>query len=157
MLIPKANKEDKCQFVRLLKSIFGLRQAGKLWFENIRGVLLSNGYKQCPCDQCVFTKYQPEDGIDIGVCLYVDDLPTSSANLRSADLLLAELRLAYGNVNKTTTTKTHLGINWEHKPTGLKINQPGYIQKIIIDTDMIDSEIACTPFRNLKRKHDEID
>jgi hypothetical protein len=157
MLLPKANKEDKCQFVRLLKSIYGLKQAGKLWFENIRGVLLSNGYKQCPCDQCVFTKYIPEDDIDIDICLYVDDLLTTSANIKSADLLLKELRSAYGDVNETTTTKTHLGINWEHTPAGLKINQPGYIQKIITDTDMIDCEIAYSPFRNLKRKHNEID
>jgi hypothetical protein len=67
------------------------------------------------------------------------------------------LRLAYGDVNKTTNTKTHLGINWEHTPAGLKINQPGYIQKIITDTDMIDSDIASLPFCNLKRKHNEID
>jgi hypothetical protein len=67
------------------------------------------------------------------------------------------LRLAYGDVNETTNTKTNLGINWEHTPAGLKINQPGYIQKIITDTNMIDSDIASSPFRNLKRKNNEID
>jgi hypothetical protein len=157
MLLPKAKKEDKCQFVRLLKSIYGLKQAGKLWYENIRGVLVSNDYVQCPFDQCVFTKYIPLEDIDIDICLHVDDLLTSSANDKSADLLWQQLIKAYGDVNETTTTKTHLGINWEQLTEGLKISQPGYLQKIITELSMTDSETAPTPYRNNKRKFDEID
>jgi hypothetical protein len=100
-----------------------------LQYENIRGVLVSNDYIQCPFDQCVFTKYLPLKDIDIDICLHVDDLLTSSANNKSADLLWQQLIKAYGDVNETTTTKTHLGINWEQLPEGLKISQPGYIQK----------------------------
>jgi hypothetical protein len=157
MMLPKASKEAKCEFVKLLKSIYGLKQAGKLWFENIRGVLLANGYIQCPCDQCVFTKFIPEEDINIDICLYVDDLLTSSTNSKSTDLLWKELLKAYGDVNETTSTRTHLGINWERSSTGLTINQPGYLQKIITDLDMSDSDIAITPFRNFKRKHSEIE
>jgi hypothetical protein len=129
MLLPKVHKDDKCEFVRLLKSIYGLKQAGKLWFENIRGVLISNGYTQCPCDQCVFTKFDPLQNIDIDICLYVDDLLVSATTHAAIDLLWQQLKLAYGDVNETTDTKTHLGINWERLQHGLKINQPGYIQK----------------------------
>ena len=157
MMLPKANKDDKAQFVRLLKSIYGLKQAGKLWFENIRGVLLANGYTQCLCDQCVFTKYIPEEGIDIDICLYVDDLLISATNNKSIDILWQELLKAYGDVNETTNTSTHLGINWEQTESGLMINQPGYIQKIINDLDMNDADIVDTPFRNNKRKFLEID
>lgn len=87
MLLPKLHKDDSCKFVRLLKSIYGLKQAGKLWFENIRGVLISNGYTQCPCDQCVFTKCIPADNIDIDVCLYVDDLLVSATTHAAIDRL----------------------------------------------------------------------
>jgi hypothetical protein len=38
----KGNKGDDSVWVRLLKSLYGLKQAGKLWFENIRGVLLDS-------------------------------------------------------------------------------------------------------------------
>ena len=157
MLLPKVHKDDKCEFVRLLKSIYGLKQAEKLWFENIRGVLISNGYTQCPCDQCVFTKFDILQNIDIDICLYVDDLLVSATTHAAIDLLWQQLKLAYGDVNETTDTKTHLGINWERLQHGLKINQPGYIQKIITDLDMLDSDIATTPYRNNKRKYSEID
>ena len=155
MMLPKANKDDKCEFVRLLKSIYGLKQAGKLWFDNIKGVLLANGYQQSLCDQCVFTKYIPEEDIDIDVCLYVDDLLISATNDKAINFLWNQLKLAYGDVNETTHTETHLGIKWQKLEHGIKISQPGYIQKIIIDLDMLESDIAYTPYHNIKRNSNE--
>ena len=158
MLLPKVHKDDKCEFVKLLKSIYGLKQAGKLWFENIRGVLLSNGYVQSTGDECVFTKFIPEENIDIDVCLYVDDLLVSSTTNEAADLLWSQLKTAYGDVNETTHTQTHLGIHWIRSSGGaITITQPGYIQKIINDTGMIDSHTESTPYRNNKRKYSELE
>ena len=45
MLLPKQRATDNSQWVNLLESIYGLRQAGKLWFENIWTVLLENKFK----------------------------------------------------------------------------------------------------------------
>ena len=77
MLLPKANKNDNNHWVKLLKSIYGLKQAGKLWFENIKGVLLDAGCKQSEQDECVFTLYDEVNSIDIDIVLYVDDILTS--------------------------------------------------------------------------------
>ena len=43
MLLPIKNKNDKHQCVKLNKSIYGLKQAGKLWFENIGNKLIEFG------------------------------------------------------------------------------------------------------------------
>jgi hypothetical protein len=151
MMLPKQNKNDKCEFVKLLKSIYGLKQAGKLWFENIRGVLLQNGYSQAPGDECVFTKYIPEEDIDIDICLYVDDLLVSSTSAETTNKLWNELKLAYGDVNETTHTETHLGIKWELLPSkDIKISQPGYIKKIVEELGMTDCSPEDTPYRSNK-------
>lgn len=151
MMLPKKHKNDRCEFVKLLKSIYGLKQAGKLWFENIRGILLKNGFTQAPGDECVFTKYIPAENIDIDICLYVDDLLVSSTSHASTNLLWDCLKAAYGDVNETTHTETHLGIKWEVLPSrDIKISQPGYILKIADDLDMINCVAEYTPYRSNK-------
>ena len=125
MLLPKQKASDPPQWVKLLKSIYGLRQAGKLWFENIRSVLLENKFKQCPQDECIFTLFDEETNTDIDVVLFVDDFLTSSENDSSSDQLLHILKEKYGEVSETTPSETHLGIKWERLPTGdIKISQP---------------------------------
>ena len=126
MLLPKQRATDPLQWVKLLKSIYGLRQAGKLWFENIRAVLLENKFKQCLQDECIFSLFDADTNTDIDVVLFVDDFLTSSENDHSSNQLLNILRGKYGEVSETTPSETHLGIKWETLPTGdIKISQPG--------------------------------
>ena len=73
MLLPKQRATDPPQWVKLLKCIYGLRQAGKLWFENIRAVLLENRFNQCLQDECIFSLFDADTNTDIDVVLFVDD------------------------------------------------------------------------------------
>ncbi len=43
--------------VRLLKALYGLLEAGKLWFENIRQALIDYGFIQNRKDPCVFVLF----------------------------------------------------------------------------------------------------
>jgi hypothetical protein len=61
--------------------------------------------------------------------------------VKSTDLLWKELLSAYGDVNETTSHKNIWG-SAEHHRSGLTINQPGYLQKIITDLDMSNSDIC---------------
>ena len=56
---------------RLLKSLYGLIQAPKQWYEKFDNVMLSHGFKINECDKCVYVK-DDEHGYVI-VCLYIDD------------------------------------------------------------------------------------
>jgi hypothetical protein len=60
--------------------LYGLKQAGKLWFENIKGVLLDAACEQCAEDECVFRLTVADNNIDIDMALHVDDLLTSGIN-----------------------------------------------------------------------------
>ena len=95
MLLPKQRATDPPQWVKLLKSIYGLRQAGKLWFENIRAVLLENKFNQCLQDECIFSLFDADTNTDIDVVLFVDDFLTSSENEHSSNQLLNILRGKY--------------------------------------------------------------
>ena len=79
MLLPIQKKGDKPQWVKLIKSIYGLKQAGKLWYENIKAKLLEFGAVQCPDDECLFRYTEGLEIIDI--VIYVDDLLTASTTI----------------------------------------------------------------------------
>lgn len=55
----------------LLKSIYGLKQASRIWNAKVHNLLSSNGYKQSKCEPCVYLKRYNKD-ITI-IALYVDD------------------------------------------------------------------------------------
>ena len=71
MRMPKGF-DDKTHVFRLLKSIYGLKQAGLLWHNMLKDFLLSMGLKQSHGDRCLFYKRQNGNLLMIGV--YVDDL-----------------------------------------------------------------------------------
>ena len=57
---------------KLVKSLYGLKQALKQWHEKFYNVMLSHGFKINECDKCVYVK-DDEHGYVI-VCFYVNDM-----------------------------------------------------------------------------------
>jgi hypothetical protein len=76
--------EERPDYVcKLNKSIHGLKQAARCWNVAIDTFLLSNGYRKCGADPCVYMKsVKQEDGkIDfVIIALYVDDILFFSNN-----------------------------------------------------------------------------
>ena len=57
---------------RLVKSLYGLKEAPKQWHEEYDHAMLTNGFKINECDKCVYVK-NTDQGYII-VCLYVHDI-----------------------------------------------------------------------------------
>ena len=144
MLLPVQKKGDKLQWVKLHKSIYGLKQAGLLWFQNIRDKLLKFGFKQCPDDECVF-RYE-DNGEIIDVVLYVDDMLTANSTTKIGDKFIKYLREQYGQVTEATSTSTHLGLRWlQLENKSIKISQPGYILKILTELKIANTKFPANP------------
>lgn len=67
----------------LRKSIYGLKQASRVWNLKLRGVLIEAGYKSSQMDPCIFFKLDGHGMIFIAI--YVDDVLyfTNSAELKA--------------------------------------------------------------------------
>ena len=72
MELPKESKTAPRQVVRLLKSLYGLKQAGELWNRRLHGILESMGFKRCFSDCCVYKRPSPKG--DLYLAVYVDDI-----------------------------------------------------------------------------------
>ena len=57
---------------KLVKSLYGLKQALKQWHNNFDHVLVTNGYSINNDDKCIYIKY--EDNTYVVTYLYVDDM-----------------------------------------------------------------------------------
>ena len=57
---------------KLVKSLYGLKQALKQWHEKVDQVLLSGNFSSVEVERCVYNKIVNDDCVII--CLYVDDM-----------------------------------------------------------------------------------
>ncbi|CAM8970996.1 unnamed protein product [Rhodiola kirilowii] len=58
---------------KLKKTLYGLEQAPRAWYERIDMYMLENGFQKCPYEHTLYIKTSGEGQMLI-VCLYVDDL-----------------------------------------------------------------------------------
>ena len=84
MYLPEGYSSEP-QIVKLKKSIYGLKQAGRCWFMKLRDHLIKNGYEQCTADQCVFKKGIDKDMVIIAI--YVDDCLITGSSKRVNELI----------------------------------------------------------------------
>jgi hypothetical protein len=57
---------------KLLKSVYGLKQAPKQWHEKFDRTLTSAGFIVNKTDKCVYYRFSVSEGVIL--CLYVDDI-----------------------------------------------------------------------------------
>lgn len=60
------------QVCKLLKSLYGLKQASKKWYENLSGFLIVQGYKQSSSDHSLLTLHT-ESSLT-ALLVYVNDV-----------------------------------------------------------------------------------
>ena len=58
---------------KLVKSLYGLKQASKQWHLKFDEVVLSNGFMLNQVDKCAYSKFD-KSGNGVIICLYVDDM-----------------------------------------------------------------------------------
>jgi hypothetical protein len=59
--------------LRLVKTLYGLKQSGRRWYQKLTSIFTSLGFVQCSVDQAVFYKYNPRQKELTVVAVHVDD------------------------------------------------------------------------------------
>ena len=112
--------------IKLCRSLYGLKQSGRMWYNRLSEYLLRKGYKNDPFCPCVFIKRSGSEFVIIAV--YVDDLNIIGTT--------NELSEAVGNLKKEFKmknlgkTKLCLGLQIEHLENGIFVHQSAYISKV---------------------------
>jgi hypothetical protein len=117
--------------VRLLKSLYGLKQASANWYEMATGWIKSQGFQPCDIDSCVLIRGQPSDKTLFIILLHVDDLLIISLSKDSISQFRDAMAAAFGDITFQDNNICFLGMTLERQPSGdVLIRQPGYTDKI---------------------------
>jgi hypothetical protein len=144
--VPDPNNIERRMTARQRKSLYGLKQAGKLWYDNLTATLTSFGATPCLNDPCVYVYREPNSHEHKYIAIHVDDLLIVSTRGDLIKKLADFLSARYGEVTNTDAS-THLGLKIDRDDSGnITVTQPGLLTKLLDELSLTnDSSTASTP------------
>ena len=131
---------------RLIRSIYGLKQAANVWYNDLVKILLKIGFKPTPSDSCVFVKETKNGKLFIGG--HVDDLLAIAPH--KSDLVAFEKEFAALLKIKSGPLGTFLGVEVKHDPaTGtITCHQQRKIVELLHDCGMENAAPTLVPMEH---------
>ena len=149
--LPEA-KSKSMYSLKLRRSLYGLKQSGRMWYNRLSEYLIKAGYKNNLICPCVFIKKSVK-GFAI-LAVYVDDINLIGTP-EEIDETINYLKKEF-EMKDLGKTKYCLGLQIEHSTNGIMIHQSNYIEKILKRFQMDKAYPLSTPmvFRSLDIKKD---
>jgi hypothetical protein len=145
------NEEKVC---KLVKSLYGLKQALKQWHEKFDKAILLNGFHHNSVDKCMYSKFTKDFGVII--CLYVDDMLIFSTNI----IGIVETKRYLTSIFKMKDfgeVDTILSIKVKKHSNGYALNQSYYIEKMLDKFKHLNIKEANIPFDSSMKLSDYCD
>ena len=97
--------------VKLLKSLYGLKQAGELWNTLLNSKLVAFHFRRLAHDQCVYVNRNEETGIVTIILLFVDDIIVTGNNRDSINSVVDHLIKSFRKITELGETTRYIGID----------------------------------------------
>ena len=78
--------------LRLMKTLYGLKQSGRHWYQKLSSIFLSLGFQQCSVNQAVFHKSDKRKKELTVVAVHVDNCTIAASSMRLVEDFKAGLR-----------------------------------------------------------------
>ena len=143
--LPK-HKRGTDSVLHLNKSLYGLRQAPRTFYEKLRSGLVERGFKQSNIDQCLFMKK------DVICVVYVDDTIFAGPDVKKLEAEIKGLGVPSDEVQHTFELRNEgevgdfLGIRIKKTgPREFYLTQEGLTDKAILSCNMENCNSSETP------------
>jgi hypothetical protein len=135
-------KED--WVLRLLKSIYGMKQASRVWNKTFDKVMKELGFERLDCEWCVYRRQTPS-GIIIFL-LHVDDILSAASTREENERFKAQLR-KHWEINDLGPVKFALGIAISRDLSAhtISLSQTALIDRVIRQFNQEDARTVDTP------------
>ena len=140
MRLPEGHSHKGRGFVaRLRKAIYGMKEAGRLFFNMLIKILISFSLCQSSYDPCVFF------GTDLFVLIYVDDcllLGEPEAIQRVLDLMKMHFNITHTGINEDVD---FIGCDLSWKDGSICLSQQKYIERLLQKLDAVGCKEFDSP------------
>lgn len=127
---------------RLIKSIYGLKQAARCWHRALHAVLVKLGFRQCQADSCLYVR---RDGrITIFLLVYVDDLLVGCVDPAKIGEVYEALKKELDIVN-LGAVKHFLGYDIQFEEGVYSLRLKSYIEALVKRFNLEDCKPSKTP------------
>ncbi|XP_057463867.1 uncharacterized mitochondrial protein AtMg00810-like [Actinidia eriantha] len=130
---------------RLLKSLYGLKQASRQWFAKVSNALISYGFVQGNSDCSLFIK--KFESSFMALLVYVDDVLLASDSILEIERLKTFLDEKF-TIKDLGQLKYFLGLEVARSKTGISLCQRKYTLDILEDTSLTGSKPAAFPMES---------
>jgi hypothetical protein len=132
--------------VKLLRSIYGLRQSAHHWHREIKGTLIKHGFTCVDADQGVYVLYDEVGKLQCALALHVDDCLISAPSVLLEETV-AKLKAAYDSERSPADWFLKMSIRRSADGRTLSLSQRDFALEIIkaFGLDMETTNPAKTP------------
>ncbi|GKD90486.1 retrovirus-related pol polyprotein from transposon RE1 [Tanacetum coccineum] len=127
---------------KLTKSLFGLKQANRQWFEKLTSFLLQLGFKKGYVDTSLFTI--THQGSFTTILVYVDDILIVGKDSGFISTIKKHLHTQF-NIKDLGPLHYYLSIEFLWNSSGLTMTQRKYALELLEFTNILDSKPISTP------------
>ena len=140
------------QVCKLLKSLYGLKQASRQWFEKLTQFLYAQGFVQATFDHTLFIKSTVSSFT--ALLVYVDNIILVGTSLTVFDELKLALHQTF-RIKNLGQLKFFLGIEVARSSKGISMCQRKYCLEHLEDAKLTSCKRASTPLDPSSRLHQD--
>lgn len=137
---PEKYKDGTNRACKLLKAIYGLKQAGRQWNIKLDAAIRKYGLIKSTADPCIYF----DKNIDIIIAIYVDDILIYYRNEEKLQRIKDFLHLNF-KMKDLGKAKSCLGMSINQHSNGIDLDQSVYTYDILKRFNMLDSKPVGTP------------
>ncbi|GKC23143.1 retrovirus-related pol polyprotein from transposon TNT 1-94 [Tanacetum coccineum] len=126
----------------LKKELYGLKQALRVWYDELSNFMVSKGFSKGSIDPTLFITKHGEDILLVQI--YVDEIIFGSTNPKLSKRFEKLMHNKF-EISMMRELKFFLGIQIHQSPRGIFINQDKYAQEILIKHGMTSCDSIGTP------------
>lgn len=127
---------------RLIKGLYGLKQSGRVWYQQADNKLKELGFSDVVEEPGLYCK--SSKGLAVIICLYVDDIVITAATQQLLDETKAVLKKAF-KMTDSGPISFILSVEVTRSRKAMLLTQGTYIKKLLQRFSMQSSHPARTP------------
>ncbi|RVW39495.1 Retrovirus-related Pol polyprotein from transposon RE1, partial [Vitis vinifera] len=135
--------ENSGKVCKLRKSLYGLKQSPRAWFDRLTRVVKKHGFIQCQADYTLFMKHSKEGEMTLFI-VYVDDIIITGDDEEGIGNLKKLLAREF-EIKDLGQLRYFLGMEVGRTKEGIVVTQRKYVLDLLQETGMLGCKPVDTP------------